>query len=102
MSIQDPANARRVSSRFMGIPRRSPYFHSQTTGPIEPVDEPVDATWFAKYGFRSTGISEEKHRDYGFGVPMWSPYYTSKAKHGEPTAGAGLGRQRPKTPSSPS
>ena len=40
-----------------------------------PPDTPLgDQEWFEQFGF-SGAVSEEKARDYGNGVPMWSPYF---------------------------
>ena len=51
----------------------------------EKTNLPADAFWFQQWGFRTGEISEEKRRDYGYGVPMWSPYYRST--RGPPTPG---------------
>ena len=40
-----------------------------------PPDTPLgDQEWFEQFGFGGA-VSEEKARDYGNGVPMWSPYF---------------------------
>ena len=42
-----------------------------------PPDTPLgDQEWFEQFGF-SGAVSEEKARDYGNGVPMWSPYFSN-------------------------
>ena len=39
---------------------------------------PADAYWFSQFGFKMGQVSEEKKRDYGFGIPFWSPYNRPK------------------------
>ncbi|KAH8064320.1 beta-lactamase [Aureococcus anophagefferens] len=64
-----------------GVPGWSPYHRSDELKPGEKPGEktglPADAFWFQQWGFRTGAVSEEKRRDYGYGVPMWSPYYRS-------------------------
>ena len=66
-----------------GIPKWSPYF-TQDVGDIAALAAARDArgagagtlgdaSWWEQYGFKGT-ISEEKKRDYGNGIPKWSPY----------------------------
>lgn len=39
------------------------------------VDEPLgDQAWWEQWGFKGS-MSEDKKRDYGNGVPKWSPYH---------------------------
>lgn len=64
-----------------GVPGWSPYHRADDLKPGEVREKtnlPADAFWFQQWGFRTGEISEEKRRDYGFGVPMWSPYYRSQ------------------------
>jgi len=64
-----------------GVPGWSPYHRADELKPGEKPGEktglPADAFWFQQWGFRTGAVSEEKRRDYGYGVPMWSPYYRS-------------------------
>ena len=79
-----------------GVPRWSPYHRSADLkeGEIrEKTNLPADAFWFQQWGFRTGEITEEKRRDYGYGVPMWSPYYRSNR--------AGPGGPRIASPPSP-
>jgi len=39
-----------------------------------------DQEWFSSFGF-SGAVSEEKARDYGDGVPQWSPYFRNKGNY---------------------
>lgn len=72
-----------------GIPGWSPYHRSREPSADEPpkpkVNLPPDAFWFKQWGFRTGGdtLSEEKRRDYGYGVPMWSPYYHPSSQRGK-------------------
>ena len=61
-----------------GVPTWSPY-HKSTAAAAEPVPKapvglPADAFWFKQFGFKCQKLSEDKRRDYGDGIPMWSPY----------------------------
>ena len=38
-----------------------------------------DQAWWEQYGFKGA-ISEDKKRDYGNGVPKWSPYHRMDEK----------------------
>ena len=64
-----------------GVPKWSPYHRANDLKdgevPGDRTNLPADAFWFQQWGFRTGEISEEKRRDYGYGVPMWSPYYRS-------------------------
>lgn len=62
-----------------GIPKWSPYHRSNDDDAVQqPVNLPPDAFWFKQWGFRTGGVSEDMQRDYGHGVPIWSPYYRKK------------------------
>ena len=43
---------------------------------------PADAYWFSQFGFKMGQVSEEKKRDYGLGIPFWSPYNRPKGAPG--------------------
>ena len=72
-----------------GIPKWSPYYHgAQLSGDTRAQEaaaartngvggKPGDQGWWQQWGFKGS-LSEEKRRDYGDGVPMWSMYYHSK------------------------
>ena len=46
-----------------------------------------DQEWWEQFGFKGA-VSEEKKRDYGNGVPGWSPY--SRVRSGGPLVRTGL------------
>ena len=65
-----------------GVPRWSMYYHSQREKDYTPEQMEAfsvaqgDSFWFKQFGFRPNGsLSEDKQRDYGFGIPKWSPFY---------------------------
>lgn len=81
---------RKRGSNGYGAPKWSPYYRTPATdhhsAQRKNVPEPSgakpdsvlgDQAWWATYGFKGS-ISEQKKRDYGCGIPAWSPYYRSK------------------------
>ena len=78
MLLASPRRASRNHRQNVSFPLRR-YFHGRTDGALNRTGLPADAYWFQQFGFKTGGVSEEKARDYGFGVPMWSPYYRAKA-----------------------
>ncbi|KAJ1452922.1 hypothetical protein M885DRAFT_525598, partial [Pelagophyceae sp. CCMP2097] len=82
-----------------GVPTWSPYHRSdepETAAP--PTGLPADAFWFAQYGFRTKAIegTDDQMRAKGYGVPMWSPYFTEGGP-GRDAQRRGDATRRPRT-----
>lgn len=85
-----PKEVRKRGSNGYGTPKWSPYYRTpvivnhgtQRDNTPDPTGRKPDfvlgdQAWWAQYGFKGS-ISEQKKRDYGCGIPAWSPYYRSK------------------------
>ena len=77
-AIGDPTkvSAKKKKDYGFGAPKWSPYYRHK----LKHVDPSKlharqtlgDQAWWEQYGFKGA-VSEEKKRDYGNGVPNWSP-----------------------------
>ena len=95
-AVGDPSkiSEKKKKDYGFGAPKWSPYYRSnQTKEQIEaiakaPVESALgDQEWWEQFGFKGA-VSEEKKRDYGNGVPGWSPY--SRVRSGGPLVRTGL------------
>ncbi|KAJ1452923.1 hypothetical protein M885DRAFT_525601 [Pelagophyceae sp. CCMP2097] len=60
-----------------GAPKWSPYYRAEGPAPGAPARARRslgDQAWFKQFGFKGA-VSAAKQRDYGNGVPKWSPYH---------------------------
>ena len=72
---------KKKSVNGFGAPKWSPYYRANIEGEkaVEKRKETLgDQAWWQSYGFKGS-MSEHKKRDYGNGVPIWSPYHRSKS-----------------------
>ena len=95
-AVGDPSkiSEKKKKDYGFGAPKWSPYYRSnQTKEEIDkiaaaPVESALgDQEWWEQFGFKGA-VSEEKKRDYGNGVPGWSPY--SRVRSGGPLVRTGL------------